>query len=100
MVSSKKSIKDYVDNNCFCLVMIRSTIPDKTFIGILLLAQDNKSTNVGSWKTSDSSFESISCGGVMHNSNVGKTNIQAVWHPPSNIIGNIIIKYEISYETN
>jgi hypothetical protein len=66
--------------------------PDRKFIGILLLAQNDKSTNVGSWKTSDSSLETVSCGGVMHNSKIEKTSVEADWYISSTVTGNIIIK--------
>jgi hypothetical protein len=73
-------------------ITIQSTTPDKTFIGIILLAEDDKDTNVGSWQTTDSVFESVSCGGMMHSSQVGKTSVTAAWHPSSTLVESITIK--------
>ncbi|CAF5049910.1 unnamed protein product, partial [Rotaria sp. Silwood1] len=72
-------------------VTIRSIIPDKKFIGIYLFAQDTENINIGSWKTTDSLIESVSCNGLMDNSKVEKTSIEAVWYPSSKVSGDIII---------
>ncbi|CAF3395104.1 unnamed protein product [Rotaria sp. Silwood1] len=73
-------------------VTIRSIIPDKKFIGIYLFAQDTENINIGSWKTTDLLIESVSCNGLMDNSKVEKTSIEAVWYPSSKVSGDIIIK--------
>ncbi|CAF4169469.1 unnamed protein product, partial [Rotaria sordida] len=73
-------------------VTIQSTLPDKKFVGIYLFAQDTKNINVGSWKITDLLIESVSCGGLMHNSKIEKTSIETVWYPSSNVVGDVMIK--------
>ncbi|CAF4140868.1 unnamed protein product, partial [Rotaria sp. Silwood1] len=77
--------------NLFMVITIRSIIPDKKFIGIYLFAQDTENINIGSWKTTDLLIESVSCNGLMDNSKVEKTSIEAVWYPSSKVSGDIII---------
>lgn len=68
-------------------------IPNKSFIGFQVFAQDSKGNNVGSWKQTDSLIESTLCGGLMQSSYVEKTSVDVVWYAPSNAIGDITIKY-------
>ena len=81
------------------IVTIRRNTPDRTFIGVHLLAEDDKNSNVGSWKTADLSLQSASCGGLMHASKLEKTRVDATWHPSSNVAGDITIKYRIFFQT-
>ena len=77
------------------IVAIRSVRPDRYFVGIYLFAQDNQDNVVGNWKATDLLTESATCGGLMHNSDLKKTNIEALWYASSNVIGDVTIKYEI-----
>ena len=81
----------------FFIVTIRSNVPDASFIGIHLVAQDDKNTNVGNWKTTDPLLESTSCGSLKHNSEVKKNSVDAFWHASLNVIGQITIKYKNVY---
>ncbi|CAF0735095.1 unnamed protein product [Adineta steineri] len=73
-------------------IKVNSTISDTKFIGIHLLAQDEKHLNVGSWKTTDELAESNICDGVAYYSEIGKTNIDAIWQASPRVVGNVRIK--------
>ncbi|CAF3728653.1 unnamed protein product [Rotaria socialis] len=77
-------------------VVVRGISSDTTFRGILLFAKDSNNTIVGSWTTNDLFVRNVSCGGVIHNSQVDKNSVEAVFHVPPNLVGNIEIQATIA----
>ncbi|CAF2668815.1 unnamed protein product [Rotaria sp. Silwood2] len=80
-------------------ITVRGATSSNRFKGILLVAKDTSGQNIlGSWSSTDSSVQVISCSGTSSNgitqtSSTTKSQIQATWSAPSTVIqGNIVIK--------
>jgi hypothetical protein len=81
------------------IVNVRGSTTNDYFKGILLIAKNaNNQQIIGTWSTINSTLKTISCderenSAVTHSSADDKSQIEALWHAPSNLLeGNIIIK--------
>ncbi|CAF1304739.1 unnamed protein product [Rotaria sp. Silwood1] len=79
-------------------ITVRGTTSSNLFEGVLLVAKDASSQNIlGSWSSTDSSVNVISCdgtssNGITHSSSTTKSQIQATWSSSSMIPqGNVVI---------
>ncbi|CAF3706019.1 unnamed protein product [Rotaria sp. Silwood1] len=80
-------------------ITVRGTTSSNLFEGVLLVAKDASSQNIlGSWSSTDSSVNVISCdgtssNGITHSSSTTKSQIQATWSSSSMIPqGNVVIR--------
>ncbi|CAF3154862.1 unnamed protein product, partial [Rotaria sp. Silwood2] len=79
-------------------ITVQGATSSNYFIGILLVAKDASGVNIlGSWSSTDSLVQVISCNGtssngVTHTSSTRKSQIQATWSSPYIVPqGNIVI---------
>jgi hypothetical protein len=82
------------------IVTVRGSTSSNTFEGVLLIAKTPTSQQIiGTWSPVNASLQTLACNGiantgVTHTSNVVKSEIEAIWFPPSTAIEqNTIIKY-------
>lgn len=84
------------------LVTVRGATSTDHFKGILLTAKNDRDQSImGTWSVANSSLATVACNdientAVSHSSADDKSQIEALWHAPSNISrDNTIIRYPI-----
>ena len=85
------SVKQFFLFVCFS-VTFESKSFDRTFRDLILYVEDHQGHFVGEWKSDDSQLISLSNRAIVDISQRSQTQVQALWYPESDLIGDVSIK--------